>query len=178
MHPCFVLAAQRNPAFWLSPSYVPHAAVGQAVVHTEAHTVVRALTETVEMVTAFAGGGGRYVLVLTALCRLVGVANQAARRRYLRMVALSRGQVERARRWSHAEATKWSHVVHRAPPSLSPSVEPNAFAADARADDLVDAAPIVAEYAALIRSARTAREEECIVACCGGVCAEFRNKNM
>ena len=108
MHPCFVLAAQRNPAFWLSPSSMSHAAFGQAVVHTQACKVVRALTEVIvmEMVTAFAGGGGRYVVLLTALCRRVGVLNLASRRKYLRMVALSRGQVERAMRWSDLDVSE------------------------------------------------------------------------
>ena len=117
MHPCFVLAAQRNPAFWLSPSSMSHAAFGQAVVHTQACKVVRALTEVMEMVTAFAGGG--YVVLLTALCRPVGVLNLGSRWKYLRMVALSRGQVERARRWSDADVSEWSHVGHRASPPLS-----------------------------------------------------------
>ena len=68
--------------------------------------LVRALTEVMEMVTAFAGGGGRYVVLLTALCRRVGVLNLASRRKYLRMVALSRGQVERAMRWSDLDVSE------------------------------------------------------------------------
>ena len=143
--------------------------------------VVRALTEIVEMVTAFAGGGGRYVLVLTAICKPVGVLNQASRRRYLRMVALSRGQVERARRWSHAEGSEWSHVGHRASPPLSLSVESNGSAADARADELVDAAPMLAEYASLWQCVHCGRRivaNECIVASCGAACSGSWNKNM
>ena len=106
MHPCFALAAKRNPAFWLSPSSDSYAVFGQAIVHTQARVLARALTEGMEMVTAFAGGGGRYVVLLTALCRRVGVLNLASRRKYLRMVALSRGQVERAMRWSDLDVSE------------------------------------------------------------------------